>query len=78
VTHLTGGRGIKIKSISETREFVSTTVAEVPIRMISLNLSFSFGKQDNVKVKKSRKGADEDNQLNSKSAAESMGSVLQM
>lgn len=78
VTHLTGGRGIKIKSISETREFVSTTVAEVPIRMISLNLSFSFGKQDNVQVKKSRKRADEDNQLNSRSAAESMGSVLQM
>ncbi len=78
VTHLTGGRGIKIKSISETREFVSTTVAEVPIRMISLNLSFSFGKQDKVSVKKSRKSIETDSQLNSKSMTESLGTVIQM
>ena len=46
--------------------------------MISLNLSFSFGKQDNVNVKKSRKSIEEDNQINAKSMTETVGTVIRM
>lgn len=78
LTHLTGGRSIKIESVSEDKDFVSRTVTGIPLRMISLNLSFSFGKQDRVNVKKSRKTIEEDSQLNSKSMTESIGTVMQM
>ena len=46
--------------------------------MLSFNLSYSFGKQDNATVKKSRKTIEEDIQLNSKSISESLGSMMQM
>lgn len=78
LTHLTGGRGLKMESLSETKDFVSSTVMSLPLRMISLNLSFSFGKQDKVNVKKSRKTIEQDSQLNSKSMTESIGTVIQM
>ena len=77
-TNLSEGRGMKIKSVSETNEFVSTTDISIPLRMISLNLSFSFGKQDNVNVKKSRKSIEEDNQINAKSMTETVGTVIRM
>lgn len=75
LTHLTGGRALKIESVSETDEFLSRTVTGIPLRMISLNLSFSFGKQDNVKLKKSRKSIESDSQLNSQSMYESLGTI---
>ena len=78
LTHLTGGRGLKIKSVSEDKDFVSHTVTSIPLRMISLNLSFSFGKQDKVNVRKSRKTIEQDSQLNSRSVTESIGTVMQM
>ena len=78
LSHLTGGRGLKIESVSEDKDFVSRTVTSIPLRMISLNLSFSFGKQDKVNVRKSRKTIEQDSQLNSQSMTESIGTVLQM
>ena len=78
LSHLTGGRGLKVESISETKEFVSRTVTSIPIRMISLNLTFSFGKQDKVSVKKTRKTIEADTQLDAKSMTESIGTVMQM
>ena len=77
-SHLTGGRGLKIESISETKEFVSHSVLSIPIRMISLNLTFSFGKQDKVSVKKTRKTIEADTQVDAKSMTESIGTVMQM
>ena len=78
LSHLTGGRGLKVESISETKEFVSRTVTSIPIRMISLNLTFSFGKQEKVSVKKTRKTIEADTQLDAKSMNESIGTVMQM
>ena len=78
LSHLTGGRGLKIESVSEDKDFVSRTVTGIPLRMISLNLSFSFGKQDKVNVRKSRKTIEQDSQINSKSMTESIGTVMQM
>lgn len=78
VSHLTGGRTMKVESVSQTKDFISRTDTGVPLRQISLSLSFSFGKQDNLKVKKSRKSIQEESQLNSKSMTESIGTVIHM
>lgn len=78
VSHLTGGRTMKVESVSQTKDFISRTDTGVPLRQISLSLSFSFGKQDNLKVKKSRTSIQEESQLNSKSMTESLGTVIRM
>ena len=78
VSHLTGGRTMKVESVSQTKDFISRTDTGVPLRQISLSLSFSFGMQDNLKVKKSRKSIQEESQLNSKSMTESLGTVIRM
>ena len=78
LTHLTGGRGITVEAVSETKDFVSRTVTSIPIRMVSMNITFSFGKQDKVSVKKTRKTIETDTQLESKSMTESVGTVMQM
>lgn len=78
VSHLTGGRTMKVESVSQTKDFISRTDTGVPLRQISLSLSFSFGKQDNLMVKKSRKSIQEESQLNSKSMTESIGTVIRM
>lgn len=75
---LTKEMGVNIVSVSEGKDFVSRTTTGIPLRLLSLNLSFSFGKQDNVNVKKSRKTIEQDTQLNSKSVSESIGSLGQM
>lgn len=76
LTHLTGGRAMKIKVYSETEDFVNHSVTAIPLRMISLNLTFSFGKQDKVNMKKSRKTIEADSQLNSESMYESIGTMM--
>lgn len=76
LTHLTGGRAMKIKTYSETDAFVNRSVTVIPLRMISLNLTFSFGKQGNVNMKKSRKTIETDSQLNSESMYESIGTMM--
>ena len=78
LSHLNGGRGLKIKSVSETKEFISHAVMSIPISMISLNLTFSFGKQDKVSVKKTRKTIEADTQLDAISMTESIGTVMKM
>ncbi len=76
LTHLTGERAMKIKTYSETDAFVNRSVTAIPLRMISLNLTFSFGKQGNVNMKKSRKTIEADSQLNSESMYESIGTMM--
>ena len=78
LTHIAGGRGLKIETISETTDFISRTVTTIPLRMISLNLTYSFGKQDKVNVKKTRKTIETDTQVEAKSMSESIGTVVQM
>lgn len=76
LTHLTGGRAIRVKTYSESEGFVNNSVTGIPLRMISLNLTFSFGKQDKVNMKKSRKSIESDSQLNSESMYESLGTMM--
>ena len=46
--------------------------------MLSLSLSYSFGKQDGSSMKRVRKSIDADEQLNTKSTSDSLGSVMNM
>ena len=78
VSHLTGGRTMKVESVSQTKDFISRTDTGVPLRQISLSLSFSFGKQDNAKIKSAKKKIQNDTELNQKSVAESLGTMMQM
>lgn len=78
LTHLTGGRCMMMETVSQTKDFISRANTGVPLRMITLNLSFSFGKQDNISVKKSRKSFNEDSQLDLQSRSESLGSMMRM
>ncbi len=78
VSHLTGGRTMKVESVSQTKDFISRTDTGVPLRQISLSLSFSFGKQDNAKVKSAKKKIQNDTEHNQKSVAESLGTMMQM
>ena len=70
--------GLTIENVSQGKDFVTRTATTIPLQMLSFNLSYSFGKQDNATVKKSRKTIEEDIQLNSKSISESLGSMMQM
>ena len=78
VSPLTGGKGLKIESISEGPDFTSRMSTTVQIRMLTFNLSFTFGKQSNISVKSARKTIESDVQLNSQSLGESLGTMLQL
>ena len=78
LTHLTGGRRLTIKSVSQTKDFISNTSTGIPLRMISFNLSFSFGRQERTTVKKARKTIEQEDQLNTRPVTETVGTMIQM
>ena len=63
---------LAIKSHSETREFTSDMSIAVPIRQASLSISWTFGKQGNFGVKKTRKTITNDDVINTQSTAEAL------
>ena len=63
---------LAIKSHSETREFTSDMSIAVPIRQASLSISWTFGKQGNFGVKKTRKTITNDDVINTQSTAETL------
>jgi outer membrane receptor for ferrienterochelin and colicin len=76
VTHLKKGRMLKLESVSVAEDFISRTTTGIPLRMMQLSVSYSFGKQGDVNVKRSRKTIEADSQLNVKSASESLGTMM--
>lgn len=78
VTHLTGGRGMKQTTWSEGADFTNKVVNTIPMRTLTFSINFSFGRQDNAKVKSAKKTIKNDSQLNSTSMAESLGTMMQM
>ena len=78
VTHLQKGRMLKIETLTQAEDFVSRTSTGIPLRMVQLSVSYSFGKQGDVNVKRSRKTIEADSQLNTKSASESLGTMMGM
>lgn len=78
VTHLTGGQGMRQTTWSEGAGFTSKVVNTIPMQTLTFNVSFSFGRQDSAKVKAAKRSIENDAQLNSKSVAESLGTMMQM
>ena len=78
VTHLTGGKGMRQTSWSEGADFTSKTVNTIPMRTLTFSVSFSFGRQDDAKVKSAKKSIQNDTELDQKSIAESLGTMMQM
>ena len=78
VTHLTGGKGMRQTSWSEGADFTSKTVNTIPMRTLTLSVSFSFGRQDDAKVKSAKRSIQNDTELDQKSLAESLGTMMQM
>lgn len=78
VTHLTGGKGMKQTSWSEGEGFTNKVINTIPMSTITFTVSFSFGSQDKAKVKSTKRSIVNDTELNSKSMAESLGTMMQM
>lgn len=78
VTHLTGGKGMRQTSWSEGTGFTSKTVNTIPMQTLTFSISFSFGRQDDAKVKSAKKSIRNDTELNQKSVAENLGTMMQM
>ncbi len=56
--------------------FVSDMSTVIPMRQIAFQVSWSFGKQGNYSAKKARHSIENEDQLNSTTTAESMGSIM--
>lgn len=71
-THLTGGRKVKFEIYSAGDGYESTTTVRVPVRQLTLSLSWTFGKAG-VSVKKAARSIESDDILE-KSSSTGMGS----
>ena len=67
-----------MESYSSGKDFTTRTLTQVPMKSVTLQLSWTFGKQGNYSAKKARRSIENDAQLNSSSQAESMGGILTM
>ena len=56
--------------------FTTSMSTSIPMRQISFQVSYTFGKQGNYSAKKARRTIENESQLNSTSTAESMGSIM--
>ena len=56
--------------------FTSSMSTTIPMRQITFQVSWTFGKQGNYTTKKARRSIENETQLNSTTTAESMGSIM--
>ena len=78
VTHLTKGKDLTIQSFSAGKGFTMNSLTTVPMRQVLFQVSWTFGKQGNYSAKRTRRTIQNEEQLNSTTTAESMGSMMQM
>ena len=69
---------MSMESYTAGKGFTSSTITQIPIRAITFQISWTFGKQGNYSTKRTRRSIDNDSQLNSSTAAESMSGIMQM
>lgn len=77
---LTSLNGLKMKtsSYSYGKDFHNISKTELPLGSVTFSISWSFGKQDAGKKKGINKTQIDDNQLNSSSFGESIGTMINM
>lgn len=73
---LTGCKGMEMRSYTSGRDFRSESVNVIPMQNLNISISWSFGKQGNIRVKSARKTIQNDDQLNAESTTESLGTSL--
>jgi hypothetical protein len=72
------GLNMSMESYTAGKGFTSSTITQIPIRAITFQISWTFGKQGNYSTKRTRRSIDNDSQLNSSTAAVSMPGIMQM
>ena len=69
---------MSMESYTKGNGFTSYSSTQIPMKAITFQISWTFGKQGNYSAKKARRSIENDSQLNSSTAAESMGSIMSM
>ena len=78
VTHLTKGKSMTIQSYSAGDGFTMNSLTTVPMRQVMFQVSWTFGKQGSYGAKRTRRTIQNEDQLNTTTTSESMGSMMQM
>ena len=73
---LAKGFEMSMSSHTEGKGFVSDMSTTIPMRQITFQVSWTFGKQGNYSAKRANRTIQNEDQLNSTTTAESMGSIL--
>lgn len=67
-----GGKDLAIKAYTATKDFTMDMKTIVPMKQLSLSISWTFGKQGNFGVKKARRSITNDEVINTQSTAEAL------
>ena len=67
-----GGKDLAIKAYTATKDFTMDMKTIVPMKQLSLSVSWTFGKQGNFGVKKARRSITNDEVINTQSTAEAL------
>ena len=69
---------MNMESYTKGNGFTSYSSSVIPMKAITFQISWTFGKQGNYSTKKARRSIENEGQLNSSTTAESMGSIMSM
>ena len=73
---LAKGFEMSMSSHTEGKGFVSDMSTTIPMRQVAFQVSWTFGKQGNYSAKRASRTIQNEDQLNSTTTAESMGSIM--
>jgi len=73
---LAKGLEMNMSSTTVGDGFTTNMSTTIPMRQITFQVSWTFGKQGNYTTKKARRGIENESQLNSTTTAESMGTIM--
>ncbi len=77
VLPLAKGFEMNMSSTTTGNGFTTNMNTTIPMRQITFQVSWTFGKQGNYTTKRARRTIENEDQLNSSSTAESMGTIMQ-
>ena len=72
------GLEMNMESYTKGNGFTSYSSTQIPMKAITFQISWTFGKQGNYAAKKARRSIENETQLNNSTTAESMGSIMGM
>ena len=72
------GLEMNMESYTKGNGFTSYSSTQIPMKAITFQISWTFGKQGNYSAKKARRSIENESQLNSSTTAESMSGIMGM